>query len=134
MPWIRLSLLVAVLVSGLSCAGSGVPKDFKVVFGEGGGVTGQWRGHTIAADGQVETWAGASAEVNPKPAGKLSELALELEKSGYFEIERNEPGNMTRFIRVTANEETHEVTWPAGGSDDTLEGLLAFCREQVKNQ
>lgn len=93
-----------------------VPPDLRVVLGEGGGVTGRWTGRTIAADGTWQQWAGRTAEENPEPGGTIEPEGLralwtEIVRADFFSLESGEPGNMTRFLRVTANDRTHEVRW-----------------------
>jgi len=133
----------------LACGSSGskgdgaIPEDLRVVFGEGGGFSGRWNGHSVGTDRKVVRWEGLAVEENMSEVGELTqdECALlwqKVEDSKFFESESREKGNMTRLIRVTANGETHEVTWVAaglgGGEPNPLDALLAYCRTQVATE
>ena len=91
-----------------------------IVFGEGGGFTGAWSGFTLHADGNVLHWQGKSAEAEPRSVGrlKLEEVAALWQEIGaqeFFALAEGEPGNLTRFVRVTAAGRTHETRWVPGG-------------------
>ena len=133
-------ILGACANSGSQTGAAPVPGDFRIVFGEGGGFTGRWSGHTVESDRSVSSWEGVRIEENSTAAGQLSEehrslLWQQLVETKFFETKMQEKGNMTRLIRVTANGETHEVTWPRSGFPDKegspLDELLDFCQTQV---
>lgn len=92
------------------------PSDFTVVFGAGAGAIGLWEGYTIRADGVLQSWRGAFAELNPSSAGQLDAAVLrtvwaEVGKVKFFEKNVRDHGEYEHFIRVTAEGKTHEVSW-----------------------
>ena len=96
-----------------------MPKDFTIVFGEGGGVTGQWQGYTISADGVVSNWQGRAPGDNAQDAGKLSskqmrQLWEQVHQTGALTDSTRQHGNMTAFMKITANDSTHEISWVPG--------------------
>ncbi len=137
--WIAALLVVATL----SCAKStgdrteSVPDDFRMRFGEGGGVTGLWQGSTVHADGTVASWQGRSEKAEDEAAGKIDAkscamLWKSVEDAGFFELDSRPPGNMTRVIEVTAEGRTHSVRWALGDDDAaTLNDLFEACREML---
>lgn len=110
------------------------PSDLKVVFGVGGGAIGQWAGYTIQPNGELISWRGAFAEINPSPAGQLDETALrsiwnEVGKAGFFEQDVRDHGEYEHFIRVTAEGKTHETSWvPMTRSDDEMSALAKLYK------
>lgn len=119
-----------------------MPEDFSLMFGEGGGVTGLWQGHTIQADGTILAWEGKTAGATPRPAGKLSSkqvkaLWQQLHATNFFADTTKDHGNLTTFMRVTANQQTHEASWtPQLGAlaskNSSLQQLYRFCRETTE--
>ncbi len=97
-----------------------VPKDLKIVLGSGGGFTGRWQGHTVYADGTVESWEGRWAEQNPVIlANKLSEdevreIWLKLQAINFFDIKTKETGNKTTIFEVSTAKLKNRVTWVSG--------------------
>lgn len=119
-----------------------MPKDFSLMFGEGGGITGVWQGHTIQADGTVLVWQGKTAGEAPQPAGKLSSKQMkslwqQVHAANFFTATENDNGNLTTFMRVTANQQTHEASWTPqlgalAGKNSSLQQLYKFCRETTE--
>lgn len=99
---------------------------YRLQFGEGGGFTGEWRGYTMERDGTVLQWRGRGPDDAPSDTvGVLSEegrllVWQELTKAGFFTATADERGNMTRFIRVEAAADTHQLTWSYRPVADTL--------------
>lgn len=140
---VRLLTLIGLLCFSLACnrhsndpTGT-VPADFELVFGSGGGITGLWQGFTLQADGRLLRWNGPMAGANETVAGSVSmddrrALWNEIEAAKFFEETKDERGNMTRRISVTANEKTHHVYWPmVVGTQETqpLDRLYERCEE-----
>jgi len=80
------------------------------------------------------------AEENPKPAGSLTaeqKLALwrKIQSAHFFDLKDNERGNMTAYMRVTANGGFHEVYWvPRFNQPNTpLQELYMFCAETISH-
>lgn len=120
-----------------------VPSDFSIRFGEGGGFTGLWKGYTIQADGTILSWQGRMAGENPKIAGQVSveqvqALWQEIQNADFFVTQADQKGNMTKFMLVTANSKSHEVSWPgemgqkAASAPNSLEQLQQFCQKIVE--
>jgi hypothetical protein len=118
----RLWVLPALLLAIPSChssdrtSGSRPPEDFSLSFGEGGGFTGQWLGHTIRPDGVVLQWRGRAAEENGQPVGRLAEekrraLWLDIQRLGVFNAASDKRGDLVRIVKVTANGKTYTVAW-----------------------
>ena len=122
-------LLIGLMVSG--CSGpdhsettsspghTTIPSDFEMVFGEGGGMTGSWSGYTITPNGLVKRWDGPVAGSNEQPAGTLqtSEIVAiwrDIVETEFFDYEIDERGEITAFVRVTADSIEHSVAWIPG--------------------
>jgi hypothetical protein len=118
LPFVLPALLLAIAACHPSDRGAGPPPpaDFALAFGEGGGFTGQWSGHSIRPDGAVIRWHGRAAEENARPIGRLSEerrraLWREIQRLDFFHAASEPQGDLARIVRVTANGTTHEVAW-----------------------
>lgn len=108
-----------------------IPKDLRVVFGDGGGFAGRWKGYTVTRDGSVVSWQGTMAEENPKPAARLSsnriqEIWNSINEARYFDRVSDETGNMTMFIAITANGKLHRISWAK--TDTTIPELAPIQR------
>jgi hypothetical protein len=117
---------------------SSVPADLTVVCGQGGGFTGLWEGHTVRSDGTVLAWSGRKAEEESHLIGSLTseqKLALwrKIEEVKFFDLKSDERGNMTAYVRITANGRTHEVWWvprmSEPVSESPLQQLFTLCQE-----
>ncbi|MCA9735330.1 MAG: hypothetical protein H6696_03770 [Deferribacteres bacterium] len=120
---------------------SSPPDDLTIVFGEGGGITGLWQGYTIESDGSVLTWQGRVAEANPTAAGKISEEALSrlwqsINENKIFTQSGTEPGNITRFLRITSKKQKKQLNWAQSVNDKTseLNQFYDLCREIVSQE
>ena len=120
-----------------------IPSDLRVVFGNGGGFTGRWKGYTVTGDGSVVSWEGRMAEENPKPAAKLSsnriqELWNSVNEARYFERVSDETGNMTMFMAITANGKLHRISWAKTGTTGSelapVQRLFDTCQSIVTEQ
>jgi hypothetical protein len=110
--------LVAIL---MGCGGSSsnreLPTELEISFGQGGGVTGIWRGYTLDPEGTLFEWEGPSPREKRAEAGIVGErgrLAMwkAICRSGILELGTDERSNMTRTIRVVADGSVHEAYWP----------------------
>lgn len=106
--------------AGVGGNDSAVPANapaYRLLFGEGGGFTGQWTGFVLETDGRVATWHGRDAESSSRtPIGtatteEQNRLWTVLKKAGFFTREINEPGNMTRSVRVETAADTSMWSW-----------------------
>lgn len=118
-----------------------VPKDFKLSFGEGGGITGRWIGFTIVADGSVLKWDGGRAEENVTARTKLSseELSTLWQRVKILQHVTDsvlEKGNITYYLRLTANATSREFTWTSNRSESVrnLEELLHYCQSIIERK
>ena len=83
------------------------PKDLVIEIGSGGGFTGLWSGYSLLADGAVISWKGKKQGDNPKEYQKLNEEKVQkiwnlIESSKAFEIKYQEPGNLSKSLRISA--------------------------------
>lgn len=116
--WVLPALLLVISSCHSSDRSSGPrpPEDFSLAFGEGGGFTGQWLGHTIRPDGVVLRWRGRAAEENGQPVGRISEerrraLWLEIQRLDIFAAASDTQGDLVRIVKVTANGKTYTAAW-----------------------
>ena len=96
-----------------------VPADFEMMLGEGGGFSGQWSGYTIRADGSVFAWQGPVAGVNLDSIGVLEPDSLRriwqrVKDIGFFSQSMEEAGNITAFVRITADSMEARASWIPG--------------------
>jgi len=119
---------------------SPVPGDLRIVFGDGGGFAGRWKGYTVTGNGSVVSWEGRMAEENPKPAARLSsnriqELWNSVKEARYFERVSDETGNMTMFMVITANGKLHRISWAKTGTTGSelapVQRLFDTCQSIV---
>jgi hypothetical protein len=122
---------------------SPIPGDLRIVFGEGGGFAGRWKGYTITGDGSVVGWAGAMAEENPRSAARLTsnriqELWNSINEARYFDRVSDETGNMTMFIVITAKGKLHRISWAktdtTGSELAPVQRLFETCQSIVAEQ
>ncbi len=144
----KLVLLTFILLPVLACSTDSnrqapqvktdIPVDLQIEFGEGGGFTGLWQGHTIAADGSITRWTGAAGEKKEDTLGTLSpetlaEIWQNIQNSLSPRTSSGQPGNMTRYIRVRADSAEFTVQWPAGpGTPDSLKSVAALFDRCLK--
>jgi hypothetical protein len=119
----------------------GIPRDFNLVFGEGGGITGRWQGVTIATDGAILRWEGRVAGENEKAAGSLSsdEVASIWKRS--TEVRQlaagvSQRGNLTFFILLTSDGSKKEYTWIEDGSPSSkiLHDFYSYCYSIIERK
>lgn len=120
------ALVLAVVVA---CGGSDearpLPGSLEVRFGQGGGVTGRWRGYTVTPDGMLLEWSPPVAVSDTVDVGTVNERGRQamwraIERSGILDEAQDERANMTRTIQVVVDGTTHEAWWPLsirGGSE-----------------
>jgi hypothetical protein len=100
---------------------SGVPDDFQVEYGSGGGFTGMTQGVRIAADGSVVRWrrgptGGGAAE---QPVGSVDRSTVQalaglLRSTGFFDLSSDQSGNVTVTLAATLGGRRHQVRYPQG--------------------
>lgn len=95
-------------------------EPLSIAFGEQGGVTGGYSGHTIDEKGNVVKISRLpGGRTREDSSGTVSSEALDalksfLETSGFFRIEYGKRGNMTYSVQVRNGDLQHRVFWPAG--------------------
>ncbi|NNF05240.1 MAG: hypothetical protein HKN21_00635 [Candidatus Eisenbacteria bacterium] len=136
----RLAFVLTLAFVLVGCSGSGgdgvVPDDFHLVLGEGGGVTGQWTGITVLADGTLKKWQGKAAEENAEKVGTLDKAEMTalwkaVDDAHIFSLRGEKPQNFSRIIMLTAGEKSNEVRWtPRLGSGPTaIDTFYKTCRD-----
>ncbi|MDZ4804935.1 MAG: hypothetical protein SGI90_08765 [Candidatus Eisenbacteria bacterium] len=129
--------------AGVGGADSAVPANapaYRLRCSEGGGFTGQWTGFVLEADGRVATWHGRDAESSSgTPIGtattkEQNRLWSALEKAGFFTRDVNEPGNMTRSVRVEAAADTSIWSWSLKPEPDSTGRSTVWnaCQDLVR--
>lgn len=116
----------------------GVPDDFRMVFGQGGGFSGFWNGYAIEADGQVTSWTGRTQEADTLASGRLepadlADLWRRVQEVGVLDRIARDTGNMTAFIELTAEGRSRRVSWVPGaeGVEPPVSDLDALYRHSL---
>lgn len=88
---------------------------FRIVFGEGGGISGAWTGYTIAGNGAVSSWTGRGAHENEREAGRLPSDTMcvlwDAARSLAAQPQIDSSGSIVRYLSVTAGDSTRTYTW-----------------------
>jgi hypothetical protein len=95
-------------------------KSKVLLFGNGGGFTGQETEYVLDENGTFMKNDRLKSEVTILPTLKKSEIKVlfkELDRIRFDTIHFNHPGNTYYFITVTQNDNSHEVVW---GEHDNL--------------
>lgn len=125
------TLLIFLSVLTISCGTQGVLHDYQdteIVFGSGGGFTGQVTEYHLDTEGNlkmIESLAGNETTMGKVKKSDLKKIFSALSALNLAEMEINHPGNMTYFIKEINKEASNEVIW--GSEDytvpDELQGL-----------
>ncbi len=118
-----ISIAIFSVVSIAGCCNCG--KTAETVYpptviriSEGGGVTGQFVGYTVDAEGTLHTWRGYAASVKDSSVlGTLdTEAHRDLLRTAYAcnpsEYKQYETGNMTAILEITSGELLYRFAWP----------------------
>ena len=88
---------------------------FTIVFGEGGGISGTWTGHTITGNGTVSSWSGRGARENEREAGRLPSDTMCVLWDAAGTLAATPPadptGSLVRYLSVTRGDSTRTYTW-----------------------
>ena len=88
---------------------------FRIVFGEGGGISGAWTGYTIAGNGAVSSWTGRGARENEREAGRLPSDTMcvlwDAARSLTAQPQIDSSGSLVRTLNVTTGDSTRTYTW-----------------------
>ena len=104
---------------------------FCIVFGEGGGISGTWTGHTITGDGAVLSWNGRGARENEREVGRLPSDTMcvlwDAAKALTAAQNVDSSGSLVRYLSVTTGDSTRKHTWrPRLGMGQTLPSYQEF--------
>ncbi|MCZ7555061.1 MAG: hypothetical protein M5R41_01490 [Bacteroidia bacterium] len=114
-------LLPGLLVGGCCNCGKTEKNTYPptvISISEGGGVTGQFVGYTIDAEGNVYAWRGfAASKRDSSRVGALdSDAYRDLLHTTYQcnlpEVRQYETGNMTATLEVSSGELLYRFAWP----------------------
>jgi hypothetical protein len=128
-----LVLLIPLTIIG--CCSSicgGKLTEYQISWGSGGGVTGKWNGYTInSKTKELTKWSGMIQEKNPEHlkkmcTSKLKTIYQEIEKSGVTTTIYQEPGNMSRYIKITTPGFTNTIIWNYNLQSDLATKLNKF--------
>ena len=117
---------------------------FRLVLGEGGGVTGLRSGYTLASDGTVEHWRqnpGADLVIvwsKKVDSSRIAAFRNELVDGGALSLDLRDKGNMTTFVRLEQPDTTYAWSWPAMAKGKAglsflqgwYERVVSFCSSQ----
>jgi hypothetical protein len=88
---------------------------FRIVLGEGGGISGTWNGHTITGSGEVSAWSGRGARENERAAGRLPSDTMCVLWDAARTLAATPPadssGSLVRYLSVTTGDSTRNYTW-----------------------
>lgn len=141
-------LLTMVAILGtliyLSCSSlkskKNYPEDLNISFGNGGGFTGIWKGWTVDSVGNVYSWMGKVQEENARRIGftdnKVMEtLWKEIKEGNLMNIKYQEPGNISKYIKIKANGKINTILWnPYSNGEiiDKLNSVDSILFEKIK--
>lgn len=126
-------IVILFVVAGinLSCGPQGVLYDYqstRIVFGSGGGFTGNVTEYTLDANGNLkmaESLTGNESNLGKIKKSSLKKIYKALSELNLSGINSNQPGNMYYFIKEVGATDTNEVIW--GNPDhETPEGVQEF--------
>lgn len=140
----KITMLLTTLIIMNNCKSAApnenpVPHDFLISFGSGGGFTGMWHGYLIDSTDSIFKWEGRFQEqkitrhVEEKEDVKVS---TELKKDIFdrvkllrlIEIQKEEPSNMTNYIRIRYNSKENVILWNPFAKDELSVKLSEFLR------
>lgn len=102
---------------GCSCGPQGILYEYRnteIVFGSGGGFTGQGAEYHLDAMGNLtmtESLTGNTTNLGKIDKSDLKKIYRKLSELNLAEIKYNQPGNMYYFIKEINKNETHKVIW-----------------------
>lgn len=91
----------------------------QLIFGTGGGFTGNVKTYTLLENGQV--FFHNSLNKQTKNLGVADKQAVKkafkrVKEANFLEIKHNEPGNLYRFMEYKLKETSNRVVWAEGQS------------------
>jgi hypothetical protein len=124
-------IFFVIAVISLACGPQGILYDYqntRIVFGSGGGFTGNVTEYTLDANGNLkmtESLSGNETNLGKIKKSGLKKIYKTLSELDLSKMNSNQPGNMYYFIKEVGPTDTNEVIW---GSPDheTPEGIQEF--------
>jgi len=124
-----------------SCASHRILSQYEsteIVFGDGGGFTGQVNEYTLSTDGTITFAKSIEGDtvvlttVGKKTAGKIYKMFSE---SGIDTLDFKHPGNKYYFIKERKDGIKHEVIWgdPNYAVPSQIENLYTFLITHINN-
>lgn len=92
-------------------------KDVEIIFGNGGGYTGQEITYSLSSDGTLkmtDRLKNETVEITKLKANKTLELFEKLSELNIAGLEFNKPGNMYSFIQETKDGKSQKIVWGDG--------------------
>lgn len=126
-------IIILFFISGivLACGPQGVLYEYqntKIVFGSGGGFTGQVMEYQLDARGNlklIEGLSGAQTNLGKIKKSDLKKIYKTLSELNLSKMNINQPGNMYYFIKEVDSASINEVVW--GNPDyDSPQDLQEF--------
>jgi len=134
-------IFIFLIVITSSCATQKVLNQYEgteIVFGDGGGFTGQTNEYTLNTDGTITLVKSIQGDtvvlktVSKKTAGKVYTMFSE---SGMDTLDFKHPGNKYYFIKEQKNGIKNEVIWgdPAYTVPSKIENLYTYLITLISN-
>ncbi|MBU3659503.1 MAG: hypothetical protein FGM14_06525 [Flavobacteriales bacterium] len=109
------SYILLLIVTLYSCTTS---KDIvkteiiEIVFGSGGGFTGEINSYKLTANGKIYNKESELKKIKLKKTLTLFNQADKIKNLNF-----NEPGNMYSFIEIITKDNTNKIVWSLGSSN-----------------
>jgi len=107
--------------------------ETQLIFGSGGGVTGEVSTYTLLENGQVFYTNSFTKEKKEMKSLKKKETSLCYEKMQALQLatmDFDHPGNMYYFLEEVNGDERHRVTW--GSADHEISEACKVLYEELK--
>lgn len=113
---IKISLIIIMLMMSYSCKTTKTYRSFTI--GKGGGITGKYDIYLVKENGEVYKVSEAQSEELIKKIDKkqITDIFSQFEQLKITGDTFSKPGNMTSFIRYTADNKTYEIKWGSPGA------------------
>lgn len=125
-----LSLLAVIFLFSCHSPKQAISSDSpvtEIIFGNGGGYTGQVKTYRLHPDGTLFLTSEQTRQIDSQ---QTSALFLEAEK--YLDYQHEKPGNLYRFIELHTNDKKNRIVWTSP-TDDTLKKEILDFYNQLNN-
>lgn len=112
LPLMFLACLAAGCCGHKEVAGTAAPND--IIFGSGGGITGQYTEYRVHNDGTIERKNFTTEAYEPYAKADRNDvlpLFAELDRLALQDVRFSHPGNMTKYIEVHDGTAVNRVKW-----------------------